>query len=163
MAEFQIIDNFLSKLEHSIISETLQSSNFPWFYHPFVAINNDLDRGDFYFEHTFYKDYQPNSNFFPMLEPIIKKIDVKAMIMCKANLYTNIGTLLKNGLHTDQKYPHRGAIYYVNTNNGYTGFEDGSKVESVANSLMLFDSHTPHHSTHCTDQKVRLNINFNFF
>ena len=32
------------------------------------------------------------------------------------------------------------SIFYVNTNNGYTKFEDGSIVESVANRMLIFDS-----------------------
>ena len=35
-------------------------------------------------------------------------------------------------------------IYYINTNNGYTKLEDGTKVMSVANRLLLFDGSTSH-------------------
>ena len=41
--------------------------------------------------------------------------------------------------------------------------EDGTKIESVANRVLLFDSSRPHSSTRCTDQKVRVNINLNYY
>ena len=55
------------------------------------------------------------------------------------------------------------AILYVNSNNGYTLFEDGTKVESVENRIVLFDSNLRHTGTTCTEEKVRIVVNFNFF
>ena len=63
------------------------------------------------------------------------------------------------------------AIFYINTNNGYTLFEDGTKIESVANRIIEFDGDTRHTgSTHTIatpchkyDEgrfRVVLNINF---
>jgi len=52
---------------------------------------------------------------------------------------------------------------YVNTNNGYTKFEDGTKVESVANRLVTFPANMKHKGTSCTDEKIRVVINFNYF
>ena len=50
----------------------------------------------------------------------------------------------------------------MNTNNGYTTFKDGTKVDSVANRMIIFDSELDHTGTTCTDQKSRVIINFNF-
>ena len=55
------------------------------------------------------------------------------------------------------------SIFYVNTNNGYTKFEDGTKVESVANRMVIFPSNMKHIGTSCTDEKTRVVINFNYF
>ena len=55
------------------------------------------------------------------------------------------------------------SILYVNTNNGYTKFEDGTIVESVANRLVSFPSNMKHTGTSCTDEKTRVVINFNYF
>ena len=54
------------------------------------------------------------------------------------------------------------AIYYLNTNNGYTEFEDGTKIESIANRFFLFDGAIKHASTTTTNALARFNINFNF-
>ena len=40
--------------------------------------------------------------------------------------------------------------------------EDGTKVESIQNRLLLFAPSKTHNSTSCTDAKVRVNINFNY-
>ena len=55
------------------------------------------------------------------------------------------------------------SILYLNTNDGYTIFEDGTKIESVENRLVTFDSHIKHSGTSCTNQKVRLVLNMNYF
>ena len=51
----------------------------------------------------------------------------------------------------------------MNTNDGYTEFEDGTKVESVANRLVTFPANLKHTGTSCTDEKTRIVINFNYF
>jgi hypothetical protein len=58
--------------------------------------------------------------------------------------------------------PYTTLILYMNTNNGYTEFEDGMKVESVANRIVSFPEETKHRGTSCTDEKIRMVINFNF-
>ena len=55
------------------------------------------------------------------------------------------------------------AIYYVNSNDGYTLFEDGTKVESVGNRLVRFPTNIKHTGTTCTDANRRVLINFNWF
>ena len=54
------------------------------------------------------------------------------------------------------------AILYINTNNGYTEFENGEKVESVANRVVMFPSNTKHRGITQTDEQTRILINFNF-
>lgn len=160
---YKIEDNLLNEFDHKLILDTLTNNDFSWFYNSAVGLHGDINRGDYYFEHIFYNNFTYNSNFFNLISPIIDKINPKALIKVKANLYPNVGRFVENAFHTDQKYPHNGALYYVNTNNGYTGLEDGTKIESVANRLLRFDSSKPHHSTHCTDQKIRITININYF
>ena len=40
---------------------------------------------------------------------------------------------------------------------------DGTKIDSIANRALLFDPSKLHSSTSCTDDKVRLNMNINYF
>ena len=54
-------------------------------------------------------------------------------------------------------------IYYVNGNNGYTEFEDGTKVESVENRFVSFAGDLIHRGVNQTDTKERVVINFNYF
>jgi hypothetical protein len=164
MNKIKVIDNFLSKDEHLHIKSTLLNLDFPWYYSDWVSSSTDKNEEEFYFEHFFYQNFCIASNYFEVIKPILNKLEVKSLIRVKANLYPKVShELLTNGFHSDQKYSHIGAVYYVNTNDGYTGFEDGTKIESIENRIMIFDSSIPHHSTHCTDQKIRLTMNFNYF
>ena len=65
-------------------------------------------------------------------------------------------------LHTDVSFDCRTAVYYINSNNGYTYFENGEKVESVANRLVAFPSQMKHGGTTCTDTQTRVVINLNY-
>ena len=50
-----------------------------------------------------------------------------------------------------------------NDGDGYTEFEDGTKVESIENRFVTFPSNLHHGGTTCTDQKRRVVINLNYF
>lgn len=157
-----VIDNFLNEQDAKFISETMFSEQFPWNYINGVSDKKFLDK-DYYFIHPFYDTYQIISNYFKLITPILKIINPKAIIRCKGNLFPNSEKLIEYGMHSDFSYNHKGLVYYVNTNNGYTGFGDGTKVQSIANRAVIFDSSVPHYSTNCTDDQVRINININYF
>ena len=65
-------------------------------------------------------------------------------------------------MHVDDVIPHMVGLYSVNNNNGYTLFEDGTKVKSVENQMVIFDGSRKHCSVAQTDTNVRVNININF-
>ena len=54
------------------------------------------------------------------------------------------------------------AIFYINTNNGYTEFENAEKIESVAIRFIMFPSNIKHRGVTQTDEQTRIMINFNF-
>jgi hypothetical protein len=163
MIQYEVIDNFLSEHQYNEIYNVITGKDLPWYYSNTVAYDNSKDIGDWYMLHIFYENLSPQSHHFNILLPLIEKLNMKAMIRAKVNMFPNVGKSIESGFHRDQVYPHKGFIYYLNTNNGYTLFEDGTKIESVANRGLLFDSSQMHKSTNCTDQKVRLNINLNYF
>lgn len=160
---YQIIDNFLPNALSEKIRQTLTSNEFPWYYQNSVAYNSQKDT-EFYFNHLFYDAYYIRSNFWnDVAYPIVEKINPKSLIRVKANLYPNLNQWVENENHVDYTFECLGAIYYVNTNNGYTILEDKIKIESIQNRLVIFDASKSHRSTHCTDAKCRVNINFNYF
>ena len=66
--------------------------------------------------------------------------------------------------HRDVKWNNwHTAIYYVNDNNGYTEFEDGTIIDSVENRVVIFSSEMLHTGRNCTDENVRVIINLNYF
>ena len=158
---YTTINNFLSKKDFTTIKNTIESENFPWYYnHKITDKTDDVEQG--YFTHLFYDQHIP-SHYFKCLKPLIDKLKVKSIIRIKANLYHKTEKLIFHKPHLDYDFKHKGAILYLNTCNGYTVLNGGTKIKSVENTLLLFDSSKTHNSTNCTDKKIRLNININYF
>jgi len=155
-------DNFLPTAEFMVIQNLMLSNTLSWYYNDFVSDEADK-QDDFYFTHQFYAGNQPNSPNYQMLFSIIARIEAKAMIRIKGNLYPNVGKKVENSWHSDYDFLHKGAVFYVNTNNGYTEFEDGTTIESKENRILFFDPSVKHRSVQCTDEKCRVTMNFNYF
>ena len=85
------------------------------------------------------------------------------MIRAKVNLYTKTPQIIEHTMHKDFEFEHKGALFSLNSCDGYTLLEDGTKIDSVANRMLIFDASKNHASTTCTNQNVRMNINLNFF
>ena len=112
--------------------------------------------------------YQRISVFLPLLDPLVEEIKIKSCTRIKANLTMRTHEIVRHGFHSDDNdavyfQDYKVSIFYVNSNDGYTEFEDGSKVESVANRLVTFPAFLRHTGTTCTDQPFRVVINFNYF
>ena len=159
--EYKVIDNAISDIDFTRIKTVILGQSFGWSFND--SISSKTDSNNFYFTHLFYKNNQPNSNFYQFLEPILNVLKSKSLIRIKGNLYTRTEKIEIHPSHVDFDFEHKGAIFYFNTNNGLTILEDGTKIKNIANRLLLFDSTKPHRSTSCTDEKYRMNININYF
>jgi hypothetical protein len=166
----KIIDNFLSDQDFSEIKSLLLGSWFSWHYNPYIDHDPTIFPQaedypeNFQFIHWFYRHYHGRSEHLIKLDPILSKLDPAAIVRIKANLLVSSKTIIGHEFHTDFPDVHcKTAIFYINTNNGKTIFSDGTKVDSVANRIVIFDSQLPHTGTTCTDEKVRCVINFNYF
>ena len=163
----KIEDNFLDQEKFDELQTFMMSVEFAWHYNNRIDFGDDVDK--YQFIHPFYFNYAPISPFIEKLAPIIEKIVPVALEKIKANLLTRTPEIVENTFHVDVGYPEEKlkqlttSIFYVNTNNGYTKFEDGTKVESVANRMVSFSSNMKHLGTSCTDQNRRVVINFNYF
>lgn len=166
MADYKIYEDFLDKQDFLDIKNTFtkeDSTDIPWFSgvvtddeHFIADPKYNLQLG-----HLFFSNYQVNSSFFYLIDPFIRRLNPKAILRIKANLVPAGEKIVEHAYHVDIPDVTTG-VYYVNTNNGYTVFEDGDKVESVENRFVLFDSNQRHTGTNCTDQRARFVINFNF-
>jgi hypothetical protein len=160
----KIVDNLLAKEDFSQIQEELLGPNFPWYYCKGIDYKSDKN---FQFCHKFYVNWNWCSQFFNLFDPIVKIIQPITIFRIKANLLTITPDIIENSFHKD--VPDRGnsiwttSIFYVNTNNGYTKFEDGTIVESVANRMVMFPADLYHNGTTCTDEEIRVVVNFNWF
>ena len=168
MIATRVIDDFLPKDELEKIKSLIFNVEFPIFWNENVTYANehlDYEKFDrYYFTHVTYSDFKPNSDFFnPISEIFLDKIMVKALNRIKVNIYPRSDLLFEHGYHRDRPYEHNGALFSLNTCDGYTKFKDGPKIESVENRMIFFDSSRLHTSTNTTNVNRRVNINFNYF
>jgi hypothetical protein len=165
----EIEDNFLEQNIFDELEAILGiDGNFTWYYNDHIDYERELNK--FQFIHVFYYTPAPRSEYFEKLNPILTKINPVSLFRIKANLLTKTPTIVENEFHIDMDGMSEEklkqwttSIFYVNTNNGYTKFEDGTKVESVANRMVTFPANMKHTGTSCTDEKRRVVINFNYF
>lgn len=162
----KIIDNFVDNEHFKIIEDMFFRDNkFPWF------VNGVVDNKNYkQFTHMFYNAHKPNSYYFDNLTPIFNKLKVKALIKVKANYLWKTDKIIEHGFHTDTaqhikdyEANWKTAVYYINTNNGYTKFENGKKIKSKTNRLVFFPAFVRHTGSTCTDKDERIVININYY
>ena len=156
----KLINNVLTKEEFLKIEDTFTSVFFPWFITKGILVGQK----NYQFTHAFYQNLSISSSLFGVIEPIIKILNPSAIIKIKANLLTKAEKIIEHGMHTDVEIENsKTAVYYVNTNNGYTKFKNGKKINSQANTLVIFNSNIEHTGTTCTDEDYRIVLNFNYY
>jgi hypothetical protein len=164
---YKIIDNLLSTDVFLTIKEYMLGPDIDWAYNSFVAMPDSELRHcpyDFQFTHTFYNKNNPRGEWIELVTPILEYIKPSAIVRIKANLQPRTEKIITHQFHYDHDhFDGKIAIFYVNTNDGYTIFEDGTKIESIENRLVIFDGNILHTGTTCTNQKTRCLINFMFY
>jgi len=127
-----------------------------------VSSDEEYGIDKFQFFNTLCLKNEIKSDFYNVLDPLIKKINPSYIYRVKVNLGTRTSVPVVGGMHSDTEFNNTTAIFYLNNNNGYTIFEDGSKVDSVENRLVVFDSNIMHSGVSQTDSKIRCVINLNY-
>jgi len=169
-----IVDNFLDPTEFNNLQNIILSPMIKWEYVPSIVNEDDGDK--FQFVHVFYMVNDNGLKFisklgeYPTLDflnPLLNLIKPKELFRIKANILARTSEIEPNVFHTDIGgnmgiIPYTTSIFYINSNDGYTEFEDGTKIESVANRLISFPEEMKHRGTSCTDEKIRVVINFNY-
>jgi len=160
-SDIVLMENFLKEDIFLKIKNILLSSDFPWFYNSYTGDIND--KNNFLFYHYLFKDNQQTSDFFNLiLVPILSKLECSLLLRAKINLYTKKEKAIKTAYHVDQKYNHKVALFSINSNNGFTLFEDGRNIISKENQIAFFDGDLKHSSVNQTDENLRINININY-
>ncbi len=100
-------------------------------------------------------------------EILYKLLNVKKMLLMRANCTVATKKNYRSSYHIDLKksaYMGLGktAILYLNTNNGGTQIKDGIFVNSIANSITVFNNTTNHAGVWATDKKLRFVLNLNY-
>lgn len=98
------------------------------------------------------------------ITPFFEELGAHAIVRCKANLNPRTSEIVKHSFHRDFPFDCKTAVFYLNTCDGYTEFEEcGTRVESVAGRVAIFPSHLHHTGTSTTNDKKRIVINTNYF
>ena len=167
----KVYDDLLDKEKFDNIKGHIMGEQFPW-YLGIVRIPgnwNDESLHDpldnIQFSNWMYDNHQPLGPEIEIVEPILTHpvLALTSLVRVKANLTMRTSKVVEHGWHVDGFFRCNAAIYYVNSNDGYTKFKDGTKVESVENRLVTFNAQDLHTGTTCTNQKVRCVLNFNYF
>jgi hypothetical protein len=163
----KVIDNFMDEeyFDSLLTLFTDKGSpgynhDLPWFFQGFKPETRVGKM--FYMQHMFYDGNVPFSPHYEKMIPLLKKLNSVCLIRIKANFYPNTETIIEHPMHIDFDYCHAGAIFSLNTCDGYTKLKDGTKIDSVANRILLFDPTEEHCSTTTTNVPARININFNY-
>ena len=156
----QIIDNFLPIEEFKSIQSLMMGSEFKWFY---SEGRTYVDDGEYYMVHMFYQpEVGSNSEHLEIWNTFMNKVGAKECTRIKANLTFDTPTIEPATFHIDYS-DMKTATFYINTNNGYTEFESGVRVSSVANRVCIFDSNLQHRgTTHTEGDNQRIVVNFNY-
>ena len=164
----KIKNNFLHKDDFKNLKDPMLGPDFPWYYNNTkVDKESKDDLNNYQLTHTFF-DGKINSNAYRLIEPVLQKLKVKELIRIKANLVPRTSRIHRFEKHTDQDFNCKGAILYINSNNGCTIFEEGRRdgsnkhVTSKENRIVLFNANKNHQGTTCTNEKIRVLINFNY-
>lgn len=174
---YQVIDNFLPDEDfEDLVKNTVDDEQFPWLMGRGKVprqiedneIRDQVKKVDFQFVHTFFNETQWCSDKGIVLLPVLNKLEPMALIRIKMNLTMPYDKVISYGLHTDvhpEVHKDRDfmtAVYYLNDNDGGTVFEDGSKVDSVANRIVMFHGSTKHAATTFTNAPYRAVLNLNW-
>ena len=165
-----IKDNFLPIREFEQMHSELMAWNFPWYTSKVVNDSDQNAGNNMQFTHLFYERYSPVDDTINILHPVLRVIQPISIFKIKANIMPNQGKIIEHGYHhdvTDSEFhpikDHmKTSILYMNTNNGFTKFEDGTVIESVANRFVTFPNHTEHTGTTTSDSDYRLVINIKY-
>jgi hypothetical protein len=169
--EPKIIENLIDINVFKELQKLILSDSFPWYWYNGVVNEATKDKDfkyNFQLIHGVYFYNKPNSDLFDKLEPILEALKVKSLIRIKLNLQPRTSKIIKFPLHIDNndKFADpniKTTVWYLNTNNGYTFFENGKKVLSKENTAVEFNSNIRHSGTTCTNAKCRVVMNLNYF
>ena len=177
----KIIDNFLDKELFKKLQNFLLGDECPWFYNEskvifekgrplFAPLKDYPSESQHQFTHTFLGNHlnQSWSSYTPHIAVLLHKIKPRVWIRVKSNLTNVTSKAGVSGWHYDNitdGVPWKDtttAIFYVNTNNGYTIFENEKKVSSLENRIAIFPNNILHSGVSQTDTKTRVTINLNY-
>ena len=146
MSDIIIQDNFLNKEYFKELQDEVLSENFAWYMSGINEKRNNIQ--DYQMAHSILAPRCiVSSDFFHKLGVLFDTLECTIPIRIKINLLKREEKIIEHGMHIDFINGPENAlvsILYMNTNNGYTKFENGEKVKSVENRLVTFPNSLRH-------------------
>ena len=177
IGEIQIIDNFLEEENFEIVKQIL-GTDIVWVYNEILPYEGD-DRlladqtFNYQYVHSVIHNNEIESGFYNALKQsgVFKKLKVRALCRVKFNSICREEKIITHGFHQDIHFDHsieegegcKTSILYINTNDGFTVFENGAKIKSMANRLVTFPVSYRHSGTTCTNCPRRVALNMVYF
>ena len=164
----EVKDNFLSNKHLIQLNELIDSYSFPWFFQKEQVDGKD---DGYWFSHILYDPNLEKSTFFyPVFNIFNSYLKYSFLCRCIVNLIPRQETPSISAFHPDFQddvlQPDEDkittAIFYLNTNNGYTEFKGRDRIDCVENRLVMFPAKTFHRAVGQTDVIQRIVLNFNF-
>ncbi len=162
----KVIDNFLPLSHFKEIRDAILYTQFPWYFNSGIVAPND---GQYQLIHPIFNIRFGGvlSSYYSLFDVCQRNLGVGRLDRIKLNLNPKTIFHRKGGYHCDNNpedpYQHKKtAVFYINTNNGWTHIKKGGKVKSVENRIVIFDSDLEHTGVTCTDEIRRVIVNFNY-
>tara|TARA_Y100000356_G_C11157652_1_gene234161 strand:- start:142 stop:687 length:546 start_codon:yes stop_codon:yes gene_type:complete len=172
--------NYLPLEKFEFLKNSLRNHWFPWGFVPFQVLRENSpktaeehqknefysspDINDWHLTHLAFDGVQ-ESEHRPIFDDLVYSLTPKNIYRVKANLLLPNGEHTKSSFHTDiegqESIPDTAnvSIYYLNTCNGYTELEDGTKINCEENKLITIGANIKHSAVRQTDTKTRYVIN----
>ena len=150
----KVIDNFLDQDSFNHFKNIITGQYFPWYFNnQKVLDDNHLDN------YQFVNTFKDGNTAMPLLDVFKEKLNVSNFLRAKLNCTTRTNKIFEFKSHRDLDVNCLVSIFYVNSNNGYTKFENGQKIESIENRLITFDNNLKHNGTTSTNSQTRIVLN----
>ena len=176
MSDIKIIDNYLSENDHQKILKFVGGTEMVWYYgnvlpevyksecDSYTLSKENASKYNYQNYHVIFEKVFVSKFYNETVADVLVKLNPDALVRVKLNMTHCSEKIIEHGFHCDNDFKNcKTAIYYLNSNDGYTIFENGEKVNSIANRMVMFPSHMKHSGTTCTNTNCRLVLNINYF
>ena len=155
----KIIPNHLKYYTFTELKNTIADKNFRWYFSQSSGEPEQYSNL-LYYDHEFSEDVTPKLK--RMLSTICIQLGAIAVLRIKINATPKNAP--QQDWHTDWQITTQSKTFvlYLNDNDGYTEFKD-MKVDSVANTAVIFDTNIEHRGVPPTNVDRRLVLNINYF
>lgn len=159
----EIVDNFLPEKDFLVLQQAILRQEMPWYFVPWVGEEGKNNLNGHYFHNIFVDGRVENRHLLTLITKILEPKSMGSEIWrSRVISFPRTSEIIHHEVHTDAQFSHTGLLIYMNTNDGFTNYNTGEKVQSVANRALIHDGCQPHNSTTCTDSQRRVVLTINY-